>query len=121
MIVIAHKINKEKNRRLHWDFMRETCKSFDATLLSKDDVTLPDSGINVVALMHDRGMLLDEISSDQLIKIDTVLIGCDDNHNNWMIPYRAVRIQTPVDYDLWSGVALGVFLYQYNLEKISSC
>lgn len=115
MEVIAHRIINEKHKKLHWDFLEETCKSFDTKLLDKDKTEIHSEKQKIIALRHDKGIPLNDFD---FTNINTILIGCDDHKNDeWTNDYQAVRIETPVDYFLWSGVALGIFLYQYNLEK----
>jgi len=112
MEVIAHKIKNPKHSQLHWDFIEETCRSFNANLNETQSKKLPDPNSNIIALRHDKGILLDGLDFSE---IDTILVGCDDSGNDdWMEEYQAVRIPTPNNYFLWSGVALGIVLYKFS-------
>lgn len=116
MEVIAHKISSPKHSELHWDFIEETCRSFNATLNDKESIKLPEQKSNIIALRHDKGASICELD---LSGIDTILVGCDDSGNdNWLEPYRAVRIVTPNSYFLWSAVALGIALYRFNQQSL---
>lgn len=110
MEVIAHKIKNPKHKELHWDFIEETCRSFNATIHNKESIKLPEPKSNIIALRHDKGAALSELD---LTQVDTILVGCDDSKNDdWLEPYQAVRIVTPNSYFLWSAVALGIALYK---------
>jgi len=114
MEVIAHKMTNPKHSKLHWDFIEETCRSFNATLSEKESKKLPEPNSNIIALRHDKGVILDSLDFSG---IDTILVGCDDSGNDdWMEQYQAVRIPTPNQYFLWSGVALGIVLYAFTQE-----
>lgn len=114
MEVIAHKIINEKHKKIHWDFLKETCKSFAVTLIDKEDKKSPRPDKNIIALRHNTGIPL---SSINLAEINTILLGGDDSGSDtWMEDYQAVRIETPVNYFLWSGVALGIFLYTHSMK-----
>lgn len=112
MIVISPKMDNKKHRDLHWDFLDETCRSFGATLHNIDKLAqIPKDNI-IVALRHDKGALLGCLD---LPSPDIVLVGCDDNtQDDWMNGHIDVQIETPKTYYLWSGVALGIFLYEIN-------
>lgn len=116
MDVIAHQIINEKHVKLHWDFMEETCRTFGAKLLDKNKTSIHLEK-NIVALRHNKGTPLKDFD---FTNINTILIGCDDDKDDsWMDDYQSVRIETPVDYYLWSGVALGIVLYEiYNRQSI---
>lgn len=112
MKVIAHRINEPKHNGLHWDFMKETCKSFNVPLEDKAQIILPKVSQKVVCLRHDRGACLNEYD---FAYISSILVGCDDSgDDNWMDGYDSVRIHTPSNYFLWSGVALGITLYHIH-------
>ena len=114
MEVIAHKIKNPQHSKLHWDFIEETCRSFNAALSDKELITLPSPKRNIVALRHDKGVFLNEFDFSG---INTILVGCDDSGtDDWMDGYQAVNIRTPNNYFLWSGVALGIALYAFNQE-----
>lgn len=115
MDVIAAKIKNPKNRELHWDFIRETCISFGVDLYEKDQVILPQPKNTIVTLSHETGIALPDFDFNG---INTILVGCDDSSNDWMTGFRSVRVPTPVNYFLWSGVALGIALYaRYQLSS----
>ena len=108
MEVIAHKIKNQEHSKLHWDFIEETCRSFNAQV--RDPAKLPNPGTNIIALRHDKGISLNNFD---LSTVDTILVGCDDSGNDdWLDPYQSVNIPTQNPYYLWSGVALGIVLYQ---------
>lgn len=83
MEVIAAKIQKEKHQPLHYDFIEETCRSFNAILKNTNE--LPKPSARVIALRHDKGMDLETLDFSG---VDTVLVGCDDSGNDdWMDEY----------------------------------
>ena len=109
MDVIACPIKNPNNKKLHWDFLRETCKSFNAELKDSSTIILPEPEKNIICLRHDKGIALHDFD---LTQINTIIVGCDDDKNDdWMASYQAVRIVTPNNHFLWSGVALGIALY----------
>jgi len=116
MVVLSARICKDKYKQLHWDFIEETCRSFNAKVLSKDDIELPIPNIGVIALNHATGDYMQDLD---LSEVHTVLVGCDDDRDDdWMAPYRQVRISSPVNYYLWSGVALGIFLHHLHISSL---
>jgi len=115
MIVVAQKIINPDHSIVHWDLMTETCRSFESTLINKDNHKQSHLKNIIVALRHDKGAYLEDIDTTN---IGTVLVGCDDSDNNdWLDAGVAVRIRTPVDYYLWSGVALGIFLHHLHISS----
>jgi len=113
MEVIVAPIKNLENKKLHWDFISETCKSFNAECVPLKLESLPPPNNSVIALTHNG---LGGLKDTNISKITTVLVGCDDDCNDWMSPYKSVRIQTPNNYYLWSGVALGIFLYAHSMK-----
>lgn len=111
MDIIVGGIHNNIHKDLHRDFLVETCRSFNVDLFDKNK-KYPEG--NIIALRHDKGEHLHEV---ELGDIDTVLIGCDDSgEDGWMEEYRSIKIATPVNYFLWSGVALGIFLYHVHIN-----
>ena len=115
MQVIASKIQNKKLSVLHWDFIEETCRSFNAICKDKDKIVLPMPNKTIIALSHLAELTIEDID---LTNINIILVGCDDSGNDdWMEGYSQVKIATPNPYFLWSGVALGVVLYQCSLVR----
>jgi len=113
MIVIAAKTKNQDCQKQHWDFLEETCRSFGASLHDIDQPFQPFPAGTPVSLCHDRGQSL---SGFEWPENPVILIGCDDSHEHdeWLNAGIQVRIETPVDYFLWSPVAAGIALYHYH-------
>lgn len=120
MKIIAERIQNRMYRELHWDFIRETALSFNATLFESNNGGLMSPQKGVVALRHDKGV---SIESFDLSQVHTLLVGSDDSgEDEWMEGYKSIRIPTPNNHFLWSGVALGIFLYEHSkLNSTASC
>ena len=95
--------------KIHNDLMVETCKSF---------------GVNIAETPQGNTVILSEEGEFELCDypdlegIDCVIVGCDDDFESDNTQgFDSVRIETPVDYFLWSGVALGIFLYEYRKSQ----
>ena len=115
MIVMAHKTKNIKNRYLHWEMMRETCQSFGAVLWDITNNDVPNG--KIVSLRHDHGIPVSEYIWPKNNNI-ILMVGCDDSNQNDYLGFgEAIKIPTPVDYFLWSVVALGIVLYDYESKK----
>ena len=106
MLVVYSPPKNKKLLALHGDLMAETCKSFGAAVAGKP------TG-NVVVLSREGEFELSEYPG--LKEVDCVVVGCDDDfESDDLREFVSIRIETPVNYFLWSGVALGIFLHEYH-------
>lgn len=110
--MIAVKFTPPKNPKLVQhidDQIRETCKSFGAVVVDRD----PNPGETVVYLSAEGG---DDLGVVDLTGDIYLMVGCDDDQRKDDPPPVAlsVKIKTPVDYYLWSPVALGILLFSIS-------
>ena len=111
MRVVFKKPKNEDLIEIHNDLIVETCRSFGTTIADK-----PKG--NTVILSKGGGVDLSSYSISKLVQIECIMIGCDDNFEPDEIQgLDSIRIETPVDYFLWSGVALGIFLHHLHISS----
>jgi len=115
MIIISERIRRKEHSKIHWDLIEETCRSFNVSVIERTNAIIPHNG-NVIALRHDKGVSIEDYD---ITKVEMVLVGSDDSGDDkWLDGYTSIRIPTPNSYFLWSGVALGIFLYQHHLTVL---
>lgn len=108
VIVFAYPPKNAEIVSIHRDLIQETCDSFGVKLTRE----IP-KGTLVYISQNGGTRLQDAILPDDAI----LIIGCDDNQSVDIIPKEAmsIRVDTPSDYFLWSGVALGIVLHWFTI------
>lgn len=111
--------------QLYFDFCRETCKSFGAECFfimrseqHKQMINFSGAHVAEILPLDDKTIYLEATEESELIsdvdfsQYENIIVGADDF--DLTIPERVkrARIDTGVNYPLWSAVAAGIVLHE---------